>query len=144
MLTRGITQRIELPHEPGQWVEVRALSGLQLDTSRDARLLKAVHLAREMGPALQAPLADQETRAAVIEAARDPLNDYDRRALLHAGIIAWSYDAPVTLDNIDDLDDETMTVVARALLPPQRTEADRKNGSAQPTSSSRAMTPKPS
>lgn len=36
MLTAGATQRVEIPHEPGQWIEVRRLSGKQLDAARDS------------------------------------------------------------------------------------------------------------
>ena len=136
MLTSGVVRRVELPHEPGQWVEVRQLSGSQLERAREARSLRAIEIARAMGPELLGAQISTEDRAAAV-AVRDPLNDYDRTMLLLAGITAWSYQEPVSPDSIADLDDETMELIARELLPPDRSEAARKNGSGPSTSSSK-------
>ena len=35
MLTNKVIKRVELPHEPGEWVEVRMPSMLIMDTSSD-------------------------------------------------------------------------------------------------------------
>ena len=99
MLTRGVTQKIELPHEPGQWVEVRALSGLQLEAARDDRTLKAIRLAREMGPALQAPMADAETRAAVVDAALAPVMNVLQRLVCSSRAVGF---LPIDIGRVDD------------------------------------------
>lgn len=134
MLTSRVpSRRLELPHEPGSWIEVRSLSGLQLQHARAAAQHERVLRMQEMGPDMVTATirnADPEAIKAAQAENSDPLSNYDRRTLLLEGIVDWSYtDAPVTPENIDDLDEVTMQYVAEALVPKVATEDDRKNGS---------------
>lgn len=130
------TRRLDLPHEAGQYVEVRYLSHTALGRAREAATSSSFKALKEMGAEI-AGLATQnasqaeiaEARAANAAANTNPLAGFDRNTLLFEGIVGWSYDAPVTRDNIDDLDEETAQYVAEQLVPKPRTEADRLNGS---------------
>lgn len=120
MITR-MTRKIELPHEPGQWVEIRPLSWRKLQDARDSRVRELAKqmqsLGRDVLDALpkgdrsEAPSAEQETPASL-------LNAYSLGALLRAGIVAWSYDEPVSGETIDELDEQTAQLIARELVLP--------------------------
>ena len=102
MLTSKSVKRIELEHEPGEWVEVRMPSiGI---------IQRAQRVANE------AP-GDVDARAS-----------YAVLPMLEACILTWSYPEPVTADNIADLDAQTVTVLTTALMS-DLTEDGRKNSS---------------
>ena len=102
MLTGG-TEKLAIPHEPGEWVEVRYLSW------RETNRIK-----REA--------ADDEDMAA---------------RCLYASVVSWSYERPVSEETIDLLDDVTASFIIHAMIPGQRTEEERKNGSLPSTSRSK-------
>lgn len=133
MLCNSTQKKLDLPHEPGAWITVRALGFEALEAAREARSLKAIRRAREFGAELMSGLRGVETPTPTVAAVVDPLNDYDIGSLLEAGIVAWSYDAPRTVHNIASLDEKTARFVARALIPEPETEEDRGNDSAPST-----------
>lgn len=144
MLTHKIIRRVELPHEPGAWIDVRQLSYLQLDFAREIGATQALERMGKITPELRQQLA--EARVAIARAqgddvsvlvAGDPLAGYDVQTLLQAGIVAWSYDDPVTPQSVDELDEKTADYVARELVPQEEPEADRKNGSSRSTKRSK-------
>ncbi len=74
---------------------------------------------------------DATVAQAVAEADTDALNDFDRWSVIHDGIVAWSDARKVNAPNREDLDEQTVEVVARRILAlslPARDEASRKNG----------------
>lgn len=115
MLTGDRTRRVEIPHEKGQWVELKELSGRQLRAVRKARLKEVLGDARDMGPELMETIS-KFSREDVEVAAADPLAEYDMDALLEAGIVAWSYEKPVGKDTIGQLDQKTERFIALALV----------------------------
>lgn len=129
MLTNRVRQRIELPHEPGEWVEVRALGHRALASARDVAQMRQVRAFKELGTdgidaisALEARFADGAASADAKPA--DPLAGYDVQTLLVEGIVAWSYDAAVTQANVEALDERTARLVARALVPEPERESE--------------------
>lgn len=126
-------QRVALPHEPGQWVEIKKLNGRQLRKVRKAAQLEAFQTMRDMGAemltAVQSIDADAaESAARALQ--RNPLQGYDVDLLLEMSVVGWSYDLPVDADTIADLDDDTIQVIGEAAVAfsaRQRTEADTKN-----------------
>ena len=94
MLTGKVIKRVELPHEPGEWVEVRMPS-----LSIWNRVAEDTH---------------------------------GWRALLEGCVLRWSYDDPVTPDNIADLDSETVEVLTSAVQS-YGTKAEQKNSSGRST-----------
>jgi hypothetical protein len=77
LLTNDCTKRFDIPHEPGEWVEIRRLSGYQTHTLIDAK----------------ATLAD------------DPVNWAYR--WMEACVVVWSYAEPVSPDTLKRLDAAT-------------------------------------
>lgn len=132
-LVRNMTTREEIPHEPGEWMELRRLSYAQLREAAEARSRQVMATARDLGPAFMRELRSlpSETQEAVQTAAADPLNDYDLGLLLRHGIVAWSYPEPVPLDPAAELDPETAEWAGRAILRlcgiGREAEDDRKN-----------------
>ncbi len=157
LTSQAAPERIDLPHEPGEWIEIRKLSGTQLQHAQAAKRHEGVQNMRELGADIaQAVIAAQRGDStngniskADVDAARaendaDPLAAYDRRTLLLEGIVGWSYkdntsakSIPVTPQNIDDLDEETMQFIALALVK-RRTDAERGEDSEPSTTPSTA------
>lgn len=90
MSLRSLTSRkIDLPHEPDAWVEVRPLSPKLMHTIS----LEAGRISRE---AMQADEFDTEAYGYA-----------ETNLILRESIVDWSYDAPVSPENIEDMDLET-------------------------------------
>lgn len=154
-LTTGITERRDVPHETGEWIEFRLLSWHDLDKARGVREAVALRNMRELGGELVSSLqratpapviptppaatpADSNGAATngAVPSTTDLENRYDKETLLTLGIAAWSYDAPVMPDTIRALDDETATWAMGCLLGlhlMRRSEAARKNASSPST-----------
>jgi len=87
------TRKLDVPGEDGQWVEIRPLS---------SRVMRSVEAgAREV--------ASGDDAVAYGYAVSD--------ALLIAGIVAWSYDAPVNAENVADLDMATAMWLVEQIVP---------------------------
>mgnify|MGYP000984462481 CR=1 FL=1 len=111
--------RIDLPH-PGEWVEVKAKMGRGDQRAIAKRLLRG----RKPGD-------------------MNGLDSFDAGDLYEAAFFTmevvftgWSFEEPVTPENIRDLDDESVAVInerLQELYPQARDEDERKNSSG-PTS----------
>ena len=104
-LTKGVTRKVEIPHEPDQWVQLRMLTYRQL---AEARRVKLDDLFTVMRGLKDIALPQQDGQAVA-----DPLAGYDVGVLLRYGIVAWSYGETVTPD---ELDDRTAQWAAREIL----------------------------
>ena len=115
MLTDKIIKWIELPHEPGEWIEARMPSLSILVTARRRHNRSALEMMEGIDwpnlPDLKAP----EVPAQDVRLLSDTT---DWLSLLGACITAWSYEEPVTLANIEQLDEQTVEVLLIALLSP--------------------------
>ena len=117
-LTHRGTKRIDLEHEPGQWLDVRMPSLAILDRARVAQMRRTIEMMSGLDiAALKDLQSDNQTSNAP---------DYDWLTLLGACVTAWSYDEPVTPANVAELDGVTVKAVLAALLPVE-TEDERKN-----------------
>ena len=134
MLTGKSYRRIELPHEPDEWIGVSYPSLLTLDLARQARLDKAIKM---MPPELMQRMA-RSAEEAEAAADPDPRVTYDWRTVLQRCVKDWSYQVPVSDDAIDELDGATVSTIMAALFPPRRTDDERKNGYAASTTISTA------
>lgn len=128
MLTKGMTKRLELPHEPGQWIEVRELSFMAIRRAKEKAMLDQSRFLKELKPFLDDDVEERATEAASKARKRDPLLDYDLGVLMQEAVIAWSYDDKVTRESVLWLDQRTAEYVARAVIPAPETEDERKNG----------------
>ena len=149
MLTKGIIQRIDLPWEPGEWIDISPLGFRAIRRAREVRTLEQIKLfsavqsvssdatTQAMQSAAEqikqdlTPEAEAE-KAAALEADKKrkaaDLNEYDVPTLLHEGIVAWSYDEKITPAAIDTLDEVTAEYVAQHLIPQPEDAEERKNG----------------
>jgi hypothetical protein len=115
------TKVVEIPFDPPQTVTIQKLAGRHLEKARQAQQAAAVDTLQRMGGSAfqrdMAALGDPAAvakRVAAVQA--DPLNGFDRAALLQAGIKAWTYDEPVTPASFDDLSEEAVDYLAREIL----------------------------
>lgn len=119
------TKRIEVPHEPGQWMEIRKLSWRQLEAASDVATEAAMKRMKEAGPEMMAALR----KLVEGQVSGQQASNYDRHAVLKSGIAGWSYDEPVSDENIDLLDEETAKWAVDAILDLKKplSEEERKN-----------------
>src|SRR3990172_11779280 len=121
MLTYRVIKRVDVEHEPGAWIEVRLPSLHILERAKQAKSKQSISLMSGIDvdfSRLQGfTAADQAERL-----------EYDWLTLLQACILVWSYEEPVTPENVAELDEVTVHAVLAVLLP-RETEVTRKNGS---------------
>jgi hypothetical protein len=91
------TRKLDIPHEAGEWIEIRPLSAKRLHTIT----LEAKRVARE---AASADEMDTDAEGFALSS-----------VMLREAIVSWSYDAPVTQDTVDDLDIVTTTWLVGAI-----------------------------
>lgn len=96
------TRKVDIPHESGEWMEVKKLSWRQLEVARDIMTDNTVAKFRKMGGEMVKAFTNEKARQET-----DPRTQYDRGFVLEAGISRWSYDAEVNKANIEKLDEET-------------------------------------
>jgi hypothetical protein len=136
MHTKGITKKLDHPHEEGQWVTIRKVSSGYLDIAREAFSRRSSKTIKDMGglgsmppfkrcPKCAGQLEDghecnpldvfaKEERAkgpSAIDAAT-----LDRKAMLNAAIISWSADMKVNEDSVADLDEFTADWLFREIV----------------------------
>lgn len=119
-LTHRITIRVDLQHEPGEWLEARMPSLDILDRAKQARSRKALEL--------MAGIDMSQLRGMASDQPADTAQECDWQTLLRLCLTAWSYPDPLIPANIVELDEKTVAAIMSALLPTE-TEADVKKGS---------------
>jgi hypothetical protein len=121
---------IPLPFDPPHTVTVRKLTGREIEAAAAAhRGQFASNNPRRWPTLLKRALEHGAADPEVTRALADPLLGYDRYALVRSGLVAWSYPqavkpllvatgttAAVTLDAIEDLDDEAVDFIATEVL----------------------------
>lgn len=121
-----ITETIENPFDPPHSVTVRKLSAKKLAKASQANTIELISTVQAMGGAKaqremrdlfkpdpsEKAAADETAKAAeaVEKMKADPLNGYDKHALLYAGITAWSYGKPLTPEPVEEVNVEGQTV----------------------------------
>lgn len=128
-IVTGYTKRLDIPHEPGQWMTIRQLSKRQRERAADARTDAVLTRVKGMGLELLREFQGQ-ARPDVQAAMADGANAYDWVTVLQYGLEAWSYEAPLTIENIENLDEATADWAFREVLAfsGPLTEDERKNG----------------
>lgn len=118
------TCKVDIPHESGEWMEIKKLSWRQLTLAADIQTDETITRLKKMGGDLFKALNNEKAKQEV-----DPILKYDRGFVLEAGIIRWSYDADVTKDTIEQLDEETAKWAFEKILSLNKplSEDERKN-----------------
>lgn len=111
--------RLEHPTEDGAWVDIRSLTGAELDQASDVETRRVL---KQFEDNLEALMKVSDQRERKETAARK--SSYDPDLLLSAAIVAWSEPVPVTPESIALLDAATRDwlweeVVNRNTRPPK-------------------------
>lgn len=104
MIVKNITKKVDIPHEPNEWMIFRRLSWRQLEHASDVSSETSFMRIRKMGVDMAAALRDSISKD--VEKYQQT-QSYDRAEVLNAGIVGWSYDVDICPDNIDQLDQAT-------------------------------------
>jgi hypothetical protein len=128
-------------------VTIKKLSGRALEKASEARQLAVAENMRRMGGDVLKSLRDIKTADVVGEpdyaaATKARYGQYDRTAVLVAGILRWSAQVPPSTAAIEDLDEDTAEQLHKAILDlslppldPKEFEAQQGKGSGLSTSS---------
>lgn len=100
----GRTEWREVPHEPGQKIEFRTLSGRELDEAEQEQTKRQMTLAKGWDAETIKTIRAQATDTTVERASKD---SYDKDTLIRYGIVAWSDDADCNEQNKALLDAAT-------------------------------------
>ncbi|HXH05851.1 MAG TPA: hypothetical protein VNI83_04600 [Vicinamibacterales bacterium] len=119
MFATACQETLPVPGDPSHTVTIRRLSALELEEAQRAAAAAATKRLLELGgasvlkelSALGGSVAAPATSEPI-----DPLQAYDRRLVLRAGIVSWSYERPVTPEAIDEIEPEAAEAIARAIL----------------------------
>jgi hypothetical protein len=112
--------RREIPHEPGEWMDIRPLTGVELDAARQVTSDRAMATLRSLPPeivkAQQAAAAEARAKAAFDgKAAAVEPTEPDAATLIKHGLVGWSYTDPLTPENVALLDAATRDWLAGAI-----------------------------
>ena len=103
MLIKSVTKTFDVPHEKGETFTLRKLSYVEAERAQEVRQTKVLRTVKEMGADVLKALQDTST-----EAQQGPASArYDVTETLVAGIVGWSYDEPVSRENVELLDEQT-------------------------------------
>lgn len=124
MLIGSIVTKLDIPHEPGEWVEVRKLNHKTLAKAAALRSEAGISSMKSLGAELLTAL--RQAREEVKEALTAPevsVDAYDRDLVLQAGVVRWSYLVEPTSETLGELDEVTAKwlhreIVTRSVAPP--------------------------
>lgn len=135
MLVHNLTDKFPIPHEPGEWLRLKRLSGKQVRACKEAVGDSALDKMRRMGGevvrAINQTLDEETERRLAEHKARqkaegvkpDRLKGFDIGKVIEDGLVGWSYkDAksgepiPFSADARDTLDPKTERWAAEQIL----------------------------
>lgn len=103
----GRTERRDVPHEDGQWLEFRTLSGRELDEAEQAQMRRGMEMMTGINLSAMGDRATDLIREAAGEVGQKMEDSYDKDLLIKYGVAAWSADDPCTDENKERLDAAT-------------------------------------
>jgi len=114
LVDKNKVTRLDIPHEPGQWVEVALLTGLEMDEAEGAaedRVLNKYGKNVDIFAKIAKLDVDSGERPTP-----EPHTEYDALTVLRYGVRAWSYPEPVTPENLEALDVATRDFLHREIV----------------------------
>jgi hypothetical protein len=111
--------KFDIPHEPGQWMELKTLSWKKLKKARKALEKDHIETMRAFGAELVGALRDGATEKNLRQLEKRQqyhLSAFDIETLLFHGIATWSYDAEINAETIAELDERTATWAAETII----------------------------
>lgn len=129
----AFAQQLDVPGEPGEWMQLRPLSFIELELAERASYINGMKLIGQMGDvretiamveSIRQDSADASTKGdeaeavsvAIAEAEQDVLQGLDQLTVLRTGIMNWSYGRPVDETSIRLLDHETARWAAEKIV----------------------------
>ena len=106
------TERVDIPHEPGQWMEFRLLSGRELDEAEQAQTRRFL----QMVAGMDAGTLDAMRNLSGTSRADVRPDTYDKEKLVEYGVAAWSYGVPCDAAGKAQLDARTRDWAASIVL----------------------------
>lgn len=115
MLIGQAIAKLDIPHEPGEWVEVRKLNHKTLARAAQVRSEAGISSMKSLGAELLTALRqarEELTEVAPVVTAES----YDRDLVLQGGVVRWSYPLPPTPESLGDLDEVTAKWLAHEIV----------------------------
>ena len=124
--------RVDVPHEDGEWFSFRRLSWKQLRAARKKVEEEQREIAKSFGAEFVAALrsgVDEDRARRLIQEQQYRAVNFDTETMLVQGVSAWSYDQPVSLETIEQLDERTAVWAVQEIIELCKpiSEADEKN-----------------
>lgn len=123
MLIKRITRRVDVPHEPGEWLELRYLDRSQFKEAAIIRQREAAGMAKSYGGELFSAIQKTREELAVPPDAKpaEPTIEelvaaYDPDTLLKLAVAGWSYDEEVSEDALKRLDEATVEWAVKEIV----------------------------
>jgi hypothetical protein len=118
MLVIGKQKEVDVPHEPGTQVTIKALSWKKLKDAQRAQQTEGIEFMRAVGAELLQALraGDTATVKSIEEAQEKSITNYDRSTLLNKGLVSWTYDIELSSESIEELDEKTASFLAQAIF----------------------------
>ena len=111
MLIGTSTRKIDIPHEEGQWIEVRDLTRKEITESKRLKMVETMTSMKDFGDIMQ-----MFTGMTTIKDVPITVESYDLDYVLEKAITGWSYDEEAGPESISRLDQKTSELVACDLL----------------------------
>lgn len=115
MLISATQGWIDIPHEPGERAEIRALSWKERREAQMANQGEVMKLMQSLNADIVKMMREMSPETTSQDAERRQEGGYDIGTVLRAGLIRISYVENLTPEVIDDLDGETAEFLARAI-----------------------------
>lgn len=112
--------RVDVPHEAGQWFELRPLSWVQMKEARKLAATEQREIAKDFGAEFVAALTsgqvdEAKARKLIAEQQYKPAA-FDTATMLEKGIAAWSYEEDCNEITIAQLDERTAVWAVQAII----------------------------
>lgn len=132
MLVNSLSEKIDIPHEPGAWIQVKPLTFAARESARQKAKLRMYEEMRAVS-AMAASLPDDVRKRSAEKAEsaepkeRDLLAEYDADTVVDGALAAWSYDEEIGKPS-EQLDAATLewaalTILERNVRPPANGQA---------------------
>ena len=90
MIVGSRTANLEIPHEKGNFIEIRELSGPELDNAQDIKSDKVMKKYGSIGAEALASLRSTNGAEPIAQPELDPKDEYDKEYCITNAIVNWS------------------------------------------------------
>jgi len=112
--------KVDVPHEKDTWFRLCKLSWKQLRGARKIAEEEQREIAKSFGAEFIAALTkgqvDEARARKLIRDQEYNVTNFDLGTLLESGIVEWSYETPLSLTAIEQLDERTAIWAAQAII----------------------------